>query len=158
MSWASLLCQWHQKSALLHSQLHFLPPFVLTFFKTSQNSKVLGLNGPTRRLRVPLEMSGLSNHQCKNKLKLFFPSYSEAAKAVAKTVVMVNTTGPWCPKLHFLAMFKQTEDLCPSQFIDCHEQLSETRRKWTRCSLTKTHMCMKLPNDSDAQTVQHDPF
>ena len=45
MSWASLLCQWNQKSALLHSQLHFLPPDVLTFFKTSQNSEVLGLHG-----------------------------------------------------------------------------------------------------------------
>ena len=33
---------------------------------------------PTRRLRVPLEMSSLSNHQCKNKLKhlkLFFLFY-----------------------------------------------------------------------------------
>ena len=83
---------------------------------------------PTRRLRVPLEMSTLSNHQCKNKLKLFFLFYSEAAKAVAKTAVMVNTVGPWCPKLGFLA--KLTEDLCPSRFIDCHEQLSETRWKF----------------------------
>jgi len=63
---------------------------------------------PTRRLRVRLKMSSLSNHQCKNKLKLFFLSYSEAAKAVAKTAVMVNTVGPWCPKLDSLAMFKHS--------------------------------------------------
>ena len=37
------------------------------------------------------------------KTRLF---YSEAAKAVAKTAVMVNTVGPWCPKLDFLVMFK----------------------------------------------------
>ena len=74
---------------------------MLTFLKTCQNSKVLGLNGlkhhgagkmdfnlvvtlPTRRLGVPLEMSSLSNQQ---------RFYSEAAKAVAKTAVMVNTVG-----------------------------------------------------------------
>ena len=153
------------------------------FLKTSQFSKVLSLNGlkhngarkmdfnlvvtlPTRRLRVPLEMSSFSNHQCKNTLKLFFLFYSEAAQAVAKAAVMVNTVGPWCPKLGFLAMLKHSrqKDLCPSRFIDCHEQLSETRQKWTLCRLTKTHVCMKLQcclcwtNDSDAQTVQHDPF
>ena len=120
MSWASLLCQWNQKSALLHSQLHFLPPDVLTFFKTSQNSKVLGLNGPNTQWckENGLEFGGdVANAEApspswnvkfiqpsmQNKLKLFFPCYSEAAKAVAKTVVMVNTTGPWCPKLHFSA-------------------------------------------------------
>ena len=106
--------------------LAFPGPGCVDVSQTCQNSKVLGLNGlkhngagkmdfnlvvtlPTRRLRVPLEMPSLSNHQCKSKLKLVFLSYSEAAKAVAKTAVMVNTVGPWCPKLDFLVMFKPSK-------------------------------------------------
>ena len=49
--------------------------------------------------------------QCKSKLRLFFLSYSEAAKAVAKTAVMVNTVGPWCPKLDFLAFKQSTQKI-----------------------------------------------